>query len=96
MTRNLAFAIAAAAALCACSQPNVAKCTQNSDCPQDAICVSGICLKGVPSGGASATVAGATHLTAGTMTMDAVIGQPIVPAASDGGTKKMTPAENTR
>ncbi len=95
MTRNLVFAIAGVAALCACSQPKVAKCSQNSDCPKDAICVTGICQKGVPSGGSAATVGGAAHLTAGTMTMDAVLGQPVVPSGA-GGTKKLAPAENTR
>ncbi len=96
MTRNFYLAIAAAAALCACSQPKVAKCSQNSDCPTDAICVSGLCQRGVPSGGTAETVSGSGHLTAGTMTMDAVIGQPVVPAGTDGAGRRLSPANNTR
>jgi len=92
---SLPLAIAAAALLAACSQPSVAKCSQNSDCPRDAICVTGICQKGVPSGGASSAVVGSATVTAGTMTMDVVVGQPATPAGA-AGTKKMTPAENTR
>ncbi len=95
MTRTLVFAIAAAAALCACSQGNVAKCSQNSDCPKDAICVTGICQKGVPSGGSAATAAGAGHLSSGTLTMDVMVGQPITPSGT-AGAKTMSPAENTR
>ncbi len=88
-------AIATAIALCACSQPNVAKCSQNSDCPANAICVSGICQKGVPSGGSAAAVSGSARLSAGTVTMDAMVGQPITPSGSS-GTKTLKPAENTR
>lgn len=95
MTRSFLLAIAAAAALAACSQPSVAKCSQSSDCPRDAICVTGICQKGVPSGGASALPGGSATLKAGTLTMDATLGQPIVPAGS-AGTRTMAPAENTR
>ena len=95
MTRSLSLAIAAAGLLSACSAPSVAKCSQNSDCPKDAICVTGICQKGVPSGGASSSVGGSARLTSGTLTMDAVVGQPMAPAAT-GGTKRMAPAENTR
>ncbi len=95
MTRSLLLAIAAACTLAACSQPSVAKCSQNSDCPRDAICVTGICQKGVPSGGAGALRGGAGHLTSGTLTMDATVGQGFTPAAS-AGTVRMAPADNTR
>ncbi len=96
MRKSLSLAIAVAAcALAACSQPAAATCSRNSDCPRDAICVSGICQKGVPSGGSAALPAGATRLTAGTLTMDATIGQPVTPAGS-AGTRVMVPAENTR
>jgi hypothetical protein len=95
MTRSLLLAIATATVLAACSQPKVAKCSQNSDCPRDAICVSGICQKGVPSGGSAATTGGSAQMSGGTITMDATIGQPIVPVGS-AGTRKMVPAENTR
>ncbi len=95
MTRSLLIAIATASSLAACSQPKVAKCSQNSDCPRDAICVTGICQKGVPSGGSAATVGGAARLSSGTVTMDAVVGQPTAPAAAAAG-KTMNPAENTR
>jgi hypothetical protein len=95
MTRSLLAAIAAIGALSACSQPSVAKCSRNSDCPRDAICVTGICQKGVPSGGASAQVAGAARLASGNITLDAVVGQPIAPAASS-GPRILRPAENTR
>ncbi len=95
MTRSLLLAIAAAATLGACSQPSAAKCSQNSDCPRDAICVTGICQKGVPSGGASAAVGSSARLTAGTLTMDATLGQPVAPAGS-AGTRTMKPAQNTR
>lgn len=95
MTRSLLLAIAATTTIAACSQPSVAKCSQNSDCPRDAICVTGICQKGVPSGGASTSVGGAARLTSGTMTMDAVVGQPMTPSGSS-GTKTLNPAENTR
>ncbi len=94
MTRSLLLAIAAVATLAACSQPNVAKCSKNSDCPRDAICVTGICQKGVPSGGTAATVAGSGHLASGTKTMDVVLGAPTGHAAS--GTKTLNPATNTR
>ncbi len=96
MTRSLWLAIAAAGTLAACSQPNVAKCSQNSDCPRDAICVTGICQKGVPSGGAPADpVAGAARMTSGTKTMDAVLGQTVTPAGAS-GTKTLQPAQITR
>ena len=96
MTRSLSLAIVVAAGLLsACSQPKAATCSQNSDCPRDAICVTGICQKGVPSGGAASSPGGSGRLTAGTVTMDAVVGQPLAPVASGGG-KTMTPAENTR
>ena len=96
MRKSLSLAIAVAAvALAACSQPSVAKCSQNSDCPKDAICVTGICQKGVPSGGSAGLPGGSARLTAGTLTMDATLGQPIAPAGT-AGTRKMAPAENTR
>ncbi len=95
MTRSLSLAIAAAGLLSACSAPSVAKCSQNSDCPRDAICVSGICQKGVPSGGAAATVGGAARLTGGTLTMEATLGQPVAPAGAGGG-RSLKPAQNTR
>lgn len=95
MTRPFLLAIAATAALGACSPPSVAKCSQNSDCPADAICVTGVCQKGVPSGGASSLPGGSARLSAGTLTMDATLGQPVAPAGS-AGTRTMTPAENTR
>ncbi len=96
MTRRLVFALSAAAALCACSSsPSAPKCSQNADCPANSICSSGVCQQGIPSGGSTATVAGAGHLTAGTMTMDATIGQPVVPSGTS-GTRSMKPAENTR
>ena len=95
MTRSLLLAIAATTTLAACSQPSVAKCSQNSDCPRDAICVTGICQKGVPSGGSGAGVGSSGRLTSGTLTMDAVVGQPFVPSGSS-GTKTIQPAENTR
>ena len=95
MTRNFLFAIAAAAALGACSPPKAAKCSQNSDCPADAICVSGICQKGAPSGGAGGLQAGAAHMTAGTKTMDVVLGEPISPSGA-ADTKQLAPAQNTR
>lgn len=95
MTRSLLLAIATAAALAACSPPSAAKCSQNSDCPRDAICVTGICQKGVPSGGASSFPGGSARLSAGTLTMDATIGQPVAPAGS-AGSRTMAPAENTR
>ena len=97
MTRSLfaAAAVAGLAALAACSKPSAAKCSQNADCPPNAICVSGICQKGVPSGSAAGTVAGAGHLSSGTLTLDAVAGQPMPPAASS-GTTTVKPAENTR
>ncbi len=85
----------AALALAGCPDPKAKTCTQNTDCPTDAICVQGLCQAGVPSGGSAATVSGAAHMTSGTMTMDATLGQPITPAAT-AGTKKITPAENTR
>ncbi len=96
MTRGLLFALAAAAALGACSKSSDApKCSSNADCPANSVCNSGVCQQGVPSGGSSATISGAGRLTAGSMTMDATIGQPIVPAGS-AGTRSMKPAENTR
>jgi hypothetical protein len=97
MNRSLLAAIAAAVSLAACSQKPAATCSTNADCPKDAICVTGVCQKGVPSGGAEANVAGASRLTAsGTkITMDAVIGQPVTPAAKS-GTRTMEPADNTR
>jgi hypothetical protein len=90
-----AIAIAAAAVLGACSQPSVATSSQSSDCPRDAICVTGICQKGVPSGGASSAVAGSARVSAGAMTMDVVVGQPVAPAGA-AGAKTVVPAENTR
>lgn len=97
MTRSflLALALAAASTLAACSPPSAAKCSQNSDCPRDAICVTGICQKGVPSGGASTAVGGSARLTSGTLTMDAVVGQPVVPSGA-AGSRTIRPAENTR
>jgi hypothetical protein len=95
MTRSSILALAAVAALAACSQPTVATCSQSSDCPRDAVCVTGICQRGVASGGAASAVAGSARLTAGTLTMDAVVGQPAAPAASAGG-RSMRPAELTR
>lgn len=92
---RLLFAVAAIATLGACSKPDVATCTTNAQCPADAICVSGICQKGVPSGGAASPVSGSARLTAGTLTMDAVIGQPIAPAGGD-STRVLAPADNTR
>lgn len=94
MKRTLLLVLAAAA-LAACSQPDVAKCSRNDDCPANAVCVTGICQKGVPSGGAAATAGGAQRLTAGTLTMDAVVGQPVAPASS-AGTVTLKPAQNTR
>lgn len=95
MTRSLLLAIAAASALTACSPPSAAKCSQNSDCPGDAICVTGICQKGVPSGGSATLVGASGRMTSGTRTMDVLVGQPFTPVGS-AGTKTMTPAENTR
>lgn len=97
MTKSLllAVAIAATATLTACPKPSAAKCSQNSDCPADAICVTGICQKGVPSGGSAAVPSGSARISAGTVTMDVVVGQPIAPVASGSG-KTMNPAENTR
>lgn len=93
-TRTL-LALAALALASACSQPSVAKCAQSSDCPPDAICVAGICQKGVPSGGAAASVGGSARLSGGTFTMDAVVGQPVTAGAA-AGTRTLTPAEQTR
>jgi hypothetical protein len=93
--RSLLLAIAAAAALAACSKPSVAKCSQNSDCPQDAICVTGICQKGVPSGGATSTVAGSGRMATGTLTMDATLGAPAAPAGA-AGDRTLEPATHTR
>lgn len=95
MTRSLWLAIAAMGTLAACSQPSVAKCSQNSDCPRDAICVTGICQKGVPSGGSATFTGGGTTMKAGSLTMDATIGQPASPVGT-AGSRKMVPAENTR
>lgn len=95
MTRSLLLAIVAVATLAACSKPSAAKCSQNADCPANAICVSGICQKGVPSGGAASFAVGATRLTSGTLTMDAVVGRPMV-ATGSAGTVTLEPAENTR
>ena len=95
MRRSLLLAIVAASTLAACSQPSVAKCSQSSDCPRDAICVTGICQKGVPSGGATALPGGSATLRSGNLTMDATLGQPVAPAGT-AGTRTMTPAENTR
>lgn len=95
MTRSLFAAILAIGALTACSQPSVAKCSRNSECPRDAICVSGICQKGVPSGGAASSYGGAGVVTSGTLTMEAVVGQPVVPRGAS-GTRTLQPAENTR
>lgn len=94
MKRILSLTVVALA-LAGCPSPKAKTCSQNSECPTDAICVEGLCQKGVPSGGSAATVSGAAHMTAGTMTMDATLGQPVTPAAT-AGTKKITPAENTR
>jgi hypothetical protein len=49
----------------------------------------------VPSGGASSFPGGSARLSAGTLTMDATIGQPVAPAGS-AGSRTMAPAENTR
>ncbi len=96
MRKSLSLAIAVAAlALAACSAPSVAKCSQNSDCPRDAICVTGVCQKGVPSGGSMALPGSSARLTAGTLTMDATVGQSVSPAGS-AGSRTMVPAENTR
>jgi hypothetical protein len=95
MTRSLWLAIAATATFTACSQPHVATCSRNSDCPRDAICVTGVCQKGVPSGGAAATVGGSGHVSAGTMTLDITVGQPLAPTGS-AGAKRLSPAETTR
>ncbi len=95
MTRSLLLAIAALSTLGACSAPSVAKCSQNSDCPRDAICVTGICQKGVPSGGATALPGSAKHMTSGNLTMDATVGQPFNVSGSAGG-KTLTPSTITR
>jgi hypothetical protein len=92
---RILFLTLAAVAMTACSQPSVATCSQNADCPPNAICISGICQKGVPSGGSAAPVGGAARIGAGTITMDVTVGQPMAPAAS-AGTIKLSPAENTR
>lgn len=97
MTRiSYYLTVAVAAALCACSQPKAATCAQNSDCPADAICVSGTCQAGVPSGGAASLPAGSGRMSAGTMTMDAVIGQQVLPTGTNGAGRTLAPAENTR
>jgi hypothetical protein len=95
MTRSLLVAIAAFAALAACSQPSVAKCSRNSDCPRDAICVTGICQKGVPSGGAATSFGGSASVASGTLTMDVIVGQPAAPSGA-AGSHTIQPAENTR
>jgi hypothetical protein len=95
MTRSLWLAIATVTALAACSKPNVATCSQNSDCPRDAICVTGICQKGVPSGGAANLVGGSATLKAGTLTLDATVGDPMPPTGA-AGTRTLSPATNTR
>lgn len=94
MTRSLWLAIAAVTALAACSKPNVATCSQNSDCPRDAICVTGICQKGVPSGGAAAAVGATGHMTGGTLTLDATLGP--VNTTGAAGTRTIAPSTNTR
>ncbi len=92
--RSLLAAIGAGVVLAACSQPSVAKCSRSSDCPRDAICVTGICQKGVPSGGSAAAASGAATLSSGTVTLDVQVGA-FAPQGSS-GTKTLTPAENTR
>lgn len=94
MKRILLFTLAAAA-LAGCPEPKAKSCSKNPDCPADAICVQGVCQKGVPSGGAAAVTGSASHMTGGTMTMDATLGQPVAPAGA-AGTKTVTPAQNTR
>jgi hypothetical protein len=57
--------------------------------------VSGLCQKGAESGGAAGPVGGAQRLTAGTLTMDAVIGQSVTPSGT-AGSVTLKPAQNTR
>jgi hypothetical protein len=85
------------AALLGCSKApraNGSGCTQNADCAAGSYCAAGVCTP-APSGGALSAVGGAGRITAGTRTMDVVIGQP-TNAAGSAGTKTMAPAENTR
>lgn len=95
MNRIALLALAAAAVLAGCPTPKAKSCSVNSDCPADSVCVQQICQKGVPSGGASSAVTGSGHLSGGTLTMDAVVGQPVVVGGS-AGTTTLKPAENTR
>lgn len=93
--KRIAVLTLAVAALAACSEPKGKSCTGNADCPSNAICVEKVCQQGTPSGGSVGVVGGAGRMTAGTLTMDAQLGTPAVPAGN-AGTKSLTPAENTR
>ncbi len=54
-----------------------------------------ITIVDAPSGGSAALVGGASHLTSGTLTMEAIVGPPFNPSGAS-GTKTLRPAENTR
>ncbi len=86
--------IVVALGIAGCSAPAAAKCSKDADCPPDAVCASGVCQKGIPSGGSQAMASGAGRLSGGSLTMDAVVGAP-APSAT-GGAVVSTPAEMTR
>lgn len=95
MKRTLLLALAAAWAAGCASPPDAATCSTNAQCPANAICVSGLCQKGVPSGGAAGPVGGAQRLTAGNLTLDAVVGEAVTPRGTAGNVT-LKPAQNTR
>lgn len=95
MRRTLVAALAAGSLLACTEGKSANACSRDSDCASGLACVGGACKAAVPSGGSVGAVSGSARLTAGSLTMDAVIGQPVTPTGT-AGVQTMVPAENTR
>lgn len=95
MNKLLVIALATALLACSSKKSTDITCSQHTDCPAGNACVAGVCSPGTTSGGSYGTVSGSARLTAGTKTMDVVVGQAVT-SDGTGGTKTMAPAENTR
>lgn len=98
LMRLLALSALAALAvgwLTACSSPPKPRtCVGQSDCPAPAACIAGICQH-TASGGSRSFVPGAGRVSAGTVTMDVVIGAPTT-ASGGSGNVKLKSAEVSR
>jgi hypothetical protein len=77
------------------SAPSPKRCARDPECPAAAVCVSGFCVEQHASGGASSLASASGRVSAGTITMDAVVGAPVVPNAG-GGAITLRPAEVSR